>query len=281
MKILVSNPENLEKIKSEIKKKGYERLHVLSDFDRTLTYGAVNGIKTPSIISLLRDGNHLTQDYAKKANELFKKYHTIEIDSNISLAEKKKAMREWWEIHNKLLIDSGVCKYDLEDIVKSEYLKFREGVSDFLDFLYEKKIPFLIISASGCGDAIQMFFQKNKKDYKNIFYITNKFNWDENGKAISVQEPIIHSMNKDETSVKEIPEVYSSIKDKKNVLLLGDSLGDLDMVKGFDYDNLLKIGFLNFDYYKSRKKYLENFDVVLEGDIDFSYINELIKSFEK
>jgi len=277
MKTIIPNPKNLEKLKSQIKTKGYQSLHILSDFDRTLTYGEINGVKTPSIISLLRDGNHLTEDYAKKAHALFDKYHSIEIDPSIPLQEKKKAMQEWWETHNKLLIESGLSKSDLEDIVKNGHVKFREGVPEFLDFLHQHNIPLIIFSASGCGDAIQMFFKNIGKDYSNIYYVTNHFNWDENGRAISPKGLIIHCMNKNETTLREIPEVYSAIQNRKNVLLLGDSTGDLGMIEGFEYETLLKVGFLNFDYDKLREEYKRNFDIVLEGDGNFNQVNDLVR----
>jgi 5'-nucleotidase len=277
MNLIIPDQENLKKLKSKIKAGDYQNLHILSDFDRTLTYGAVKGVKTPSIISMLRDGNHLTEDYAKKAHALFDKYHPIEVNPDIPLPEKKKAMQEWWETHNRLLIESGLSKSDLGDIVKNGNVEFREGIPEFLDFLHKHNIPLVILSASGCGDAIQMFFKKIKRDYSNIFYVTNRFNWDKKGRVISTAGPIIHSMNKDETILRKIPEVYSAIKNRKNVLLLGDSVGDLGMIEGFDYEYLLKIGFLNFDYDKSRKEFEKNFDVVLEGDGNFNYVNELIR----
>ncbi|MDD4412150.1 MAG: hypothetical protein PHR00_00660 [Patescibacteria group bacterium] len=277
MKIIIANPENFEKFKTHIKQDGFQSLHVLSDFDRTITYGAVDGLKTPSIISMLRDGHHLSEGYAQKAHELFDKYHPIEVDENIPTSEKKRLMQEWWEAHNKLLIDSGLSKADLKDIVENGHIKFREGVAEFLDFLLNKNIPLIIFSASGCGDAIQLYFEKMGKNYPNIIYVTNKFNWNDDGKAVSMKGLIIHSMNKDETVLKNIPEVYKLIKDRKNVLLLGDSTGDLGMVEGFDYDNLLTIGFLNFNYNQSRTDYEKKFDIVLEGDEDISFINDLLK----
>lgn len=279
MKIIIPNPKILEKLKSQIKTEGYQNLHILSDFDGTLTYEKINGIKTPSIISLLRDGNHLTEDYAKKAHALFDKYHPIEINPTIPLAEKKKTMQKWWETHNKLLVQSGLSKSDLEDIVKNGHLKFRKGVPEFLDFLHQHNIPLIIFSASGCGDAIQMFFQNINKDYSNIYYVTNHFNWDANGKAISPKGLIIHCMNKDETILKKIPKVYSIIRNKKNVILLGNNIGDLGMIKGFEYKTLLKIGFLNSNYNKLREEYKNNFDIVLEGDGDFNSVNNLLKNY--
>jgi len=278
MKTIIPNPENLARLKTEIKKTGYQNLHILSDLDRTLTYGVIDGIKTPSIISTIRDGNHLVPGYAEKARALFDKYNAIELDPNIDLVEKKRAMQEWWETHNKLLIDSGLSKSDLEDITKNGCVKFREGVPEFLDFLCENNIPLVIFSASVCGDVLPLFFQNIKRNYPNIFYVTNKFNWDDNGKAVSTKDPIIHCMNKDGIVLEKIPEVYEAIKDRKNIVLLGDSIGDLGMVEGFNYANLLTIGFLNPDYNSSSKKgYEENFNVVLEGDGDLSFINTLMR----
>lgn len=277
MEVKISNPEYLKKLKERIKNEGSENLHIISDFDRTLTYGSVNGEKTPSIIALLRDGNNLTEDYAGKAHALFEKYYPIEIDPTIPLVEKKEKMAEWWHEHHKLMLESNLRKSDLENIVKSNQVKLRDGVAELLDYLHEKEIPLVIFSSSGCGDEIPMYFKEIGKDYSNIYYITNQFNWDENGKAISVKEPIIHVLNKDETAVDKIPEIYNVIKDRKNVVLLGDKLEDLGMVYGSDYNSLIKIGFLNYNIEESEKDYLENFDVVLEGDGDFKYVNELIK----
>jgi len=277
MEIIINNNKKTEDLKSEIRKEGFDKIHILADFYRTLTYGSVDGKKTPSIISMLRDGNHLLSDYSEKAHKLFDKYHKIEIDPNIDIEEKKKAMKTWWQEHNELLIKSGLNKKDLVDIVENGHIRFRDGVEEFLDFLYKKNIPLIIFSASGCGDAIQLFFHKYKKDYSNIFYVTNKFYWDKKDNAISYQDLIIHSLNKDETILKEIPEVFEKIENRKNVILMGDSMGDLGMVKGFEYKNLLSIGFLNFNFDELRDIYKENFDVVLEGDGDFNFINNLME----
>jgi len=148
---------------------GANGLHFLSDFDGTLTYGTIDGVKTPSIISMLRDGKHLTEDYAAKAHALFDHYHPIELDLSISINEKKTAMRQWWDKHDRLLIESGLSKNDLADIVANGHLKFRDGAMEFLTLLNEKNIPLIIMSASGCGDAIPIFFEKNKLNFPNIY----------------------------------------------------------------------------------------------------------------
>src|SRR3989338_6705448 len=114
MREVVANPERLKEKKEIFKTEGLEKIHILSDFDRTLTYGSVDGLKTPSIISMLRDGKHLSEEYARKARALYDKYHPIEMDVNISAEAKKKRLRQWWNAHNKLLVEEGLSKADLE-----------------------------------------------------------------------------------------------------------------------------------------------------------------------
>ena len=92
-------------------------------------------------------------------------------------------------------------------------------------------------------ESISLYLQKEKKLYDNIHIISNSYEWDKDGYAKKVITPIIHVMNKDETIVKNFP-FFMDIKNRKNVLLLGDSLGDIEMTTGFEYNNLIKIGFL-------------------------------------
>jgi len=114
--VIYSDKESFEKKLKAMKEGGAERLHVLSDFDRTLTTAFVDGESRPSLISVLRDGHYLTSEYAAKAHELFNKYHPIEVNPDISIEEKKKAMKEWWETHFELLLRSGLNKRDLEAV---------------------------------------------------------------------------------------------------------------------------------------------------------------------
>jgi len=277
MGVLISKQEEFEEKYKKIIKDGADKFHVLTDFDNTLTKRFVGGIKTPSIISILRDYNYLDEEYSNKAKEFFKKYNPIEENPNISYEEKKKVMQEWWNKHFDLLIKKGLNKKHLKRVVNEEKVKFRTGVLEFLDFLYKKNIPLIILSSSGLGNAIPIFLEKEERLYDNINIITNLYEWDKNGNAISVKKPIIHSMNKDETVIKNYPRIYNKVKSRKNVLLLGDSLGDLGMIKGFDYDNLISVGFFNEKIKESLEKYQENFDVVITNDGDFKFVNEFLK----
>jgi HAD superfamily hydrolase (TIGR01544 family) len=274
--VLIPNSESLEQTREEFKQGGVEKIHVLADFDRTLTIAFVDGKNIPSLISVLRDGNYLTPDYAGKANALFEKYHAIEIDPKILLSEKKKAMLEWWKTHFALLVQCGLNKSDLEKVVNSDKVKFRIGVKEFIETLKKKNIPLVIMSSSGLGgDTIRMYLEKAGLLSDNIHIVSNTFEWDEKGNVIEMIEPIIHTLNKDETAIQNFP-VFEIIKERKNILLLGDSLGDAGMVEGFDYENLIKIGFLNEKIEENIKEYENNFDIIILNDSDMQQINDLL-----
>jgi len=279
--VVIFDIEGLEKTKKKILEQGKDRIHVLADFDRTLTKCFVNSKKIPSIISVLRDEDYLSEEYSEKAKALANKYHPIEVDSAISVEEKKKAMHDWWTSHFDLLIKSGLNKKHLEKVIENGNIQFRGGVSEFFDFLHEREIPLVIMSSAGLGgDSISMYLKKQGKLYDNVHIVSNSYEWDVNGNAKAVKEPIIHSMNKDETAIQNY-KVFDLIKDKKNVLLLGDGLGDVGMITGFDYDNLIKIGFLNEKVGENLEQYKENFDIILLNDANFNYVNKLVKEIIK
>ncbi len=102
--IIFKNKEELDKKKDIISKQGAEKLHILADFDRTLTQAFVKGEYIPAIIWVLYNGNYLGEDYVSKAQALHEKYHKIETDPEVPREEKLKAMREWWMKHFDLLI---------------------------------------------------------------------------------------------------------------------------------------------------------------------------------
>ena len=109
--IIIPNPEKLKKLQKEFCYDGIDKMHVVSDFYKTLTTAFVDNKKCPSLISILRDDNkYLSYDYAKKAHILFNKYHPIEIDPNINIQKKRNEMHKWWLEHYKLLSKSGLKK---------------------------------------------------------------------------------------------------------------------------------------------------------------------------
>lgn len=265
--IIYSNEQNFIDTLSKMQKDGNQKLHVLADFDRTLTTAFFEGKSRPSLISVLRSENYLTQEYSDKAYALFDHFHPIEIDPNISLEEKKVHMTQWWQQHLSLLVDSKLHRSHIEKVVESGIIELREGVISFLAYLEKHHIPLVIISANGLGtDSIKMYLEKQGLLTKNVHILSNEFYWDEAGVASGYDERVIHTFNKDETVLHDFPEIFEEIKQKPNVILLWDSLWDPGMVTGFEYENLVKIWFLNEYEETLLDSYKAHYDVVLTGD---------------
>jgi len=184
-KIIYQNKEKLEKTIKKIKEDWLENLHILADFDKTLTKAFYNWEKRPSLISILRSEWILWEDYSKKAYELYDEYHPFEIDPNIPLEEKKKQMNNWWRRHFFLLARCWLKKEDIKKAVDLWKIEFREWVKDFFSFLQENDIPLVIISANWLwGDSIEYFFEKSKISLNNIFVVSNKLAFDGTWRAI-------------------------------------------------------------------------------------------------
>lgn len=275
MQVHIKNPELFAQKKRAIQEAGKAACFIISDFDRTLTYGTFNGKKTPSIISLLRDGNHLTDDYAEKAHALFDHYHAIECNPALDLEYKKAQMQKWREKHDELLIASKLRLADLKDIAQNGHLQLRKGVAECLRKLDESWIPLVIFSASGCGDAIPLFMQHNQCDFPNISYVINRFSRDKEGIAKGIEGEIIHALNKDEWVFSKFPELREKLEKRKNVILIGDGLGDAEMAQGSNHETLLKIWILTLETPELLKAYEKAFDLVLIGDDDFDEVGAL------
>ena len=188
-------------------------------------------------------------------------------------------MHEWWIKHFSLIAQVGLTKSLIEKVVKERPLKFRQGSLEFLNILEENNIPLIFMSAAP-GDMIMEYLKYNRLLLPNIYVISNLYEWNKEGNVIKIKEPIIHSMNKDETSIKGFP-IYDKIRNRENVLLLGDDVGDVGMIEGFDYDSLIKIGFLNENVEENLENYKRNFDIVLTGDSNMDYVNKFLNEILK
>ena len=69
---------------------------------------------------------------------------------------------------------------------------------------------------------------------------------------------------------------YFKTVQRGNVLLLGDMISDLKMASFAPNNNILKIGFCNYD--DNEETYLNHFDVVLKGNPGFDTVNTVLKS---
>ncbi len=277
MKQHVREPQVLEKKLLEFRKSGAKRLHVITDFDRTLTPTCIHGVSTSVSVGLLRRVGILGEQYTREAHELFDRFHPIEIDPKLTLEEKSGAMEEWWRLHLGILVQYAVSRKQLYSAIDKADIVLRDGTKKFLTRLAALHIPVLVFS-SGLGDVIEEVLRREQLLTSQVHLIANFFLFDDEGKAIAVDnKQIIHVFNKKEVAIQDTPWGQNTLA-RKNVLLLGDSLGDAQMADGLEHDSVLKIGFLNEHIEQFREQYMQAFDVVLENCESLDPVMDLLET---
>ena len=276
--VIFSNKEAFNEKKNRIKMDGLKNLFVVSDFDRTLTKAKFKNKKVSSIVGLLREGDYLSDEYAQKAKNLFKKYHPFEIDMDISFEEKNSKMHEWWTSHNKLFVKYGLSKKIIKQIVHDRKVGLREGTKIFLKSLHLNNIPLFIISASSLGDIIDDYLMKNDIYYNNTKIITNFFEYDKNGMVTKAKDPVITTTNKFLAVNEFISDFKEVDRKKKNIMLLGDNYEDENMANTLHYEDILKVGFLNEEIDEHIDDYKRVYDVVIVNDGSMDFANSFLKS---
>lgn len=272
--LIIPSPEKLQQKIATLHSAGSTQLHIVSDFDKTLTKAFVNGKKIQSSYALLRDNHYLSSEYVQKARALAEYYRPFETNLSISPEVRSQKMAKWWEKHHRLMVECGISQEVFRDLVQKNFLELRSNCDTFFHLLSKPKIPLLIFS-SGLGDLILEFLKQKHFLTPNIHIISNFFSFDQQGQAIDHHHPLIHIFNKQEYEIKNT--LYAQeITGRKNVILLGDSIGDLGMTEGIDHDTILRIGFLNEDIEQNLKLYSENFDVLVLNDDGMEYVNEIL-----
>jgi cytosolic 5'-nucleotidase 3 len=271
--IVINDRKKFEEKIRILKAGGATALHVITDFDRTITKEVIEGQKVSLSYHPLYEC-FKKEDYKKKLKGLFDYYQPFEFDHKLSIEDKSRLMEEWWDKYFRLVEEYGIT----EKALYSEAIKidrsFRPQIREFFKTLEESEVPVLIFSA-GVGNLIRFYLKEEKISEKNVHILSNNLEFTD-GKMTGYTRPLIHSFNKDERHVKS--ENYGlQMEGRKNVLLIGDSIGDLTMAEGMKHDCILKIGFLNAKVEERLEYYKKRFDVVILGDGGFEEINSIIK----
>lgn len=127
----------------------------------------------------------------------------------------------------------------------NEMIFSRDGTVEFMNDLTAASIPILIFSA-GVGEVIDEGLKAHNLTQDNVKVISNYMTYNSEGKLVTFTGKLIHMYNKNETSIPHDSTYFQDLSHRHNVILLGDSLGDLQMSKGVEPPStVLTIGFLN------------------------------------
>lgn len=274
--VLVGKPDTLARKLACMQDAGSNTLHVIADFDYTLTHFALpDGSRAMSTHRVIEASPILGSEFQVKSKELFKLYYPIEV-SDMPKEEKYRHMVDWWTQAHDAILAHNLYRHDLDEMVKSPEIRIRDRASDLFELAETYDVPFHIFSA-GLYDVIHAFLIERGLCKYHVHVVSNMMVFDESGKAVAFQGEVIHSLNKSAEVLKASPH-YSLIENRRNVLLLGDNLTDIHMSDGLEIDTQISVGFLSDRVEERKKEFLETFDIVILGDLDLSTVVQLLKT---
>ena len=283
--------------------KNKKSVAVITDFDYTITtpIDYKTGLKYKSSYYLY-DEDMIGGDQKKfneKRQALADIYSKYEFNFSYDFETRNEKMKEWYTKNIYLYFNE---KFTLDSIDKmtnkcKNNILFRKHAKEYMELLISMDIP-IIIESGGITQFIiailKTIFPNIQQliNEKKIMVVSNSFTFDEKTKGCNgLEHEVIYCYNKDEflgnVVNKEFPEL-------KNVLVLGDNLGDADSVKNINVskENVTGFGFVNLpidvlndenkkeERDKKINEYKKTFDVALVGDCDYETIIHILKNIK-
>jgi len=221
---------------------------VITDFDATLTSG-----DSQQCHDLCGFSEVISEDFRSQFAPLLDWAANPDIDGV-----------EWWDRAHELMVRFGAPKRQLiPRLVREAQMTPRPGALELLKRLEELGIPVLIVSA-GLSDVIEEFLRQNGALSENVTVCSNRLNYaaDMAPKSVSPSPPIT-SFTK-AYAYSSASSFFEQHASRRSLIVLGDSVTDVDASKNVPFDRSLSVGFLN-----SRPDGLAHskaFDAVVLGD---------------
>lgn len=199
---------------------GKEKVHIVLDFDRTLTKSR-NGLgEDVSAWEILK--SRLPKKAQKEYQKLYDKYRPLEVQNKM----KKSDAAIWPQKILNIYKKSKLKLFDTDDKLEKR-MPIRPCAKELFEICKKKNIPTIIISA-GIKNVIQMWCKKFGIE-PTVIISVNLF-FDDKGHINGWDKAsLIHAFNKREKGHREIS---SMRKSRPNIILIGDSIDDASMVAG-------------------------------------------------
>jgi len=206
-----------------------EKLLVITDFDATLTTGD-------------SDQCHDLVGFSKLLSKAFRDDFAPLLDWSTNTDIDGV---EWWDRAHSYMVKHGMPPRQLiPRLVRESKMIPRPGALDMLKRLEDLGIPCLIVSA-GLSDVIEEFLRQHGALSENITVCSNRLNYagDSTPKSVSPTPPIT-SFTK-EYAYSSASSFFAQHSARRNLVIMGDSITDVDPAVNVPHDHCLSIGFLN------------------------------------
>ncbi|XP_066586070.1 7-methylguanosine phosphate-specific 5'-nucleotidase [Prorops nasuta] len=254
---------------------GSNKLQVVTDFDFTLTKQHINGTRTLSSFALFSKCKHLPRTYPEEDKRLQRKYRPIEVNPDLPLDVKIAAMEQWMYDTENLIKGVELKAEELNDVIETNKAVLRDGTIQLFDKLNSLSVPILVFSG-GLGDVVEAVLTHHNILLKNVKVISNFLKFNNSIIEGFKNSILIHAFNKNEHSLES--SYLKNLKDRRNVILMGDTTGDVHMADGLDdAQTILRIGFLYDDVELCLEAYKNIYDIVLVDDQTMQVTLEILQ----
>ena len=198
---------------------GSDALHMVLDFDRTMTQG---GTKTSEATSWYILQSFFGSELMSKRDELYHMYRGLEIAGKLTQADAVN----WWESSLALVTQSHISFDHIKPRIARD-LKPRKGIYELFTTAKTHTIPTVILSA-GVKNIIDYWCSHHSITPDLV--ISTELIFDPDNIIVGwKKESLVHILNKHAQSSKETATLRAT---RPNTIIIGDSLDDATMATG-------------------------------------------------
>lgn len=273
--IIIPNEKEFNEKLQKLILGGTDNLHVISDFDATLSKSFSSNNKSNTTFGKIQGSGLLGEEFERKSKELKDYYQPIEHSFDLSKEEKAKKMREWTVKAWDLIVKSKLNRSLINEINEKEKIEMRLGALDFVSGVTDINVPFLIYSG-----GIKEIIDGALVERESMEILSNYFIFDDQGEISGWIPKLIDTSAKTGNYIKESPH-FEKIKEKDHVIVMGDLVEDLRVLEGLEHELELRIGFLNRNVEENLEIFKEKFDVIIINDGPMTFVNDILKQITK
>ncbi|OMJ90370.1 hypothetical protein SteCoe_7286 [Stentor coeruleus] len=263
---IIPNAESLKNKIELFRAAGIDNFQIVSDFDFTMTRSLVNGFQGKTSVTIAQNTSS-SLERQQVISDLINYYTPIEINHQINEGVKAQYMKEWWAKSSAIIIQDKYDQKELEKVVDDSNVYLRYGIDNVMKICEDFNVPIYFVSA-GLGNVIDYFF-RSLGFRLNLKIFANYLDLDDEGKLTKLSEPAIVSVEKSK--------VLQGMKLKSHILLMGDMISDCTIVQEGNYEEIIRIGFVNNPDTANLNRYQENFDFLILNDGNMVAVEKILK----
>ena len=199
-----------------------ENMHLVSDFDRTLTVASGDTQEDITTWHILK--KHLPAEGQTKYAELYNLYRPMEMEGKMQVADAEA----WWSQILDLFVRYKIDMSEVEEDFLSK-VTMRPGTAELFSLALAYNIPTVILSA-GVKDIIELWARTYRINPSVIMATDLILDSDQRITGWDAAT-LVHVLNKKERGHSELSRLRTS---RPFGILVGDALSDADMADGHE-----------------------------------------------